>query len=145
MFINVIETTDDLIHYGSNCSPVPLHLPEPRPWGETHGLSWAPWSQGCFLTPGLHPAYSFVQRCADVARNLNKIYVTIALFAAGLLTPATHDAGACITGFALCNSLCEAEFFLATTLAPPFTLVELPLEISLAPKTVSIWPTTCNA
>lgn len=60
--------------------------------------------------------------------------MTIALRAAGLLTPATHEAGAHITGFALCNSLYEAEFFLAT----PFTLVELPLEIRLAPKTVSI-------
>lgn len=60
--------------------------------------------------------------------------MTIALRAAALLMQLTRDAGARITGFALCNSLYEAEFFLDT----PFTLVELLLEISLAPNTASV-------
>ena len=132
MFINVIET-DDLIRYGSDCSPVPPRFPHLGREGKRTGF---PASRGLRAASSLLGSilHTLVQHCADVPRNLSKIYMTIALCAAGSLTPATHHAGARIAGFALCNSLYEAEFFLTT----PFTLAEVLLEISLAPKTASV-------
>lgn len=90
------------------------------------------------LAPSCTLFCTVLSRCS---KRLKQTYTTIALCAAALLMQLTRDAGARIRGFALCNSLYEAEFLLDT----PFTLVELLLKISLAPNTASVWPTICNA
>lgn len=141
MFINVIET-DDLIHYGSNCSPLPLRFPDLNCKGKRTGFSAFRGVRAAFSLLGsiLHTLlYSAVQMFQETSIRFTWLSHCVQL--AFLLTPVTYDAGAHITGFALCNSLYQAEFFLTA----PFTLVELLLEISLAPKTASVWPTTCNA
>lgn len=63
MFINVIQT-DDLIHYGSNCSPVPLRFPDLDCKGKCAGFSASRGVRAAFSLLGsvLHTLlYSAVQ------------------------------------------------------------------------------------